>query len=108
MNTYYVSNALPLYAKCYQDDDRTPHRVYDYLKVFLIFKKNILQREGVLNFTKGIPTSLALASIQQWDKENAWPPMQWMVFNIYELKKINLGNRSVSNKWRHKINESKF
>jgi hypothetical protein len=32
--TYYVSNALPLYAKCYDDEDETtPHRIYDYLKV---------------------------------------------------------------------------
>jgi alpha,alpha-trehalase len=64
-NTYYVSNAVPLYSKCFDDeDDVTPHRVYDYLK-----------REGVLNFTKGIPTSLAFTSEQQWDKDNAWPPM---------------------------------
>uniref|UniRef100_A0A914I4H6 Trehalase n=1 Tax=Globodera rostochiensis TaxID=31243 RepID=A0A914I4H6_GLORO len=68
-NTYYVSNALPLYSKCYDDeDDVTPHKVFEYLK-----------REGVLNFTKGIPTSLAMGSIQQWDKENAWPPMVHMV-----------------------------
>ncbi|KAI6174947.1 Trehalase [Aphelenchoides bicaudatus] len=73
-NTYYVSNALPLYAKCFDDEDEiTPYRVYDYLK-----------REGVLNFTKGIPTSLAMKSSQQWDKENAWfeilePPMVHMV-----------------------------
>uniref|UniRef100_A0A7E4USK8 Trehalase n=1 Tax=Panagrellus redivivus TaxID=6233 RepID=A0A7E4USK8_PANRE len=69
-NTYYVSNALPLYAKCYDDDDDTPHRVYDYLK-----------REGVLNFTRGIPTSLAMTSEQQWDKDNAWPPMVHMVID---------------------------
>uniref|UniRef100_A0A914MTI7 Trehalase n=1 Tax=Meloidogyne incognita TaxID=6306 RepID=A0A914MTI7_MELIC len=67
--TYYVSNALPLYAKCFDDEDETtPHRIYDYLK-----------REGVLNFTKGIPTSLAMSSVQQWDKENAWPPMVHMI-----------------------------
>ncbi|VDN50262.1 unnamed protein product [Dracunculus medinensis] len=67
-NTYYVSNALPLYAKCYDEDDVVPHRVYEYLK-----------REGILNFTKGLPTSLAMGSEQQWDKENAWPPMVHMV-----------------------------
>jgi alpha,alpha-trehalase len=68
-NTYYVSNAVPLYSKCFDDeDDVTPHRVYDYLK-----------REGVLNFTKGIPTSLAFTSEQQWDKDNAWPPMVHMI-----------------------------
>ncbi|VDM98355.1 unnamed protein product [Thelazia callipaeda] len=34
-NRYYISNALPLYAKCYDDEDEiTPHRAYDYLKVF--------------------------------------------------------------------------
>ncbi|KAK6057211.1 alpha,alpha-trehalase [Cooperia oncophora] len=33
-NIYYVSNAIPLYAKCYDDeDDVTPHRVHQYLKV---------------------------------------------------------------------------
>lgn len=32
-NSYYVSNALPLYAKCFDDDSVVPHRVYDYLKV---------------------------------------------------------------------------
>lgn len=41
----------------------------------------VFQREGVLNFTKGIPTSLAMTSIQQWDKENAWPPMVHMVID---------------------------
>lgn len=38
-----------------------------------------MQREGVLNFTKGLPTSLAMKSEQQWDKDNAWPPMVHMV-----------------------------
>ncbi|PAV62606.1 hypothetical protein WR25_26434 [Diploscapter pachys] len=64
---YYASNAIPLYAKCF-DDDLIPYRVHDYLK-----------REGVMNFTKGLPTSLAMGSEQQWDKENAWPPMVHMV-----------------------------
>ncbi|PIO76778.1 alpha,alpha-trehalase [Teladorsagia circumcincta] len=68
-NIYYVSNAIPLYAKCYDDeDDVTPHRVHQYLK-----------SAGVMNFTKGLPTSLAMGSEQQWDKENAWPPMVHMV-----------------------------
>lgn len=79
VNTYYVSNALPLYAKCYDDQDEvTPHRVYDYLK-----------REGVLNFTKGIPTSLVLKSDQQWDKENAWPPMVHMVIEGFRTSGDN-------------------
>uniref|UniRef100_A0A158P8D9 Trehalase n=1 Tax=Angiostrongylus cantonensis TaxID=6313 RepID=A0A158P8D9_ANGCA len=68
-NTYYVSNAIPLYAKCYDDDDDViPRRVLEYLKA-----------SGVMNFTKGLPTSLAMGSEQQWDKENAWPPMIHMV-----------------------------
>lgn len=33
----------------------------------------------MLNFTKGLPTSLAMGSKQQWDKDNAWPPMVHMV-----------------------------
>ncbi len=32
-----------------------------------------------MNFTRGLPTSLAMTSIQQWDKENAWPPLVHMV-----------------------------
>ena len=32
-----------------------------------------------MNFTKGLPTSLAMGSEQQWDKDNAWPPMIHMV-----------------------------
>ncbi|EFP11662.1 CRE-TRE-1 protein [Caenorhabditis remanei] len=67
-NQYYVSNAVPLYAKCYDEDDEVPHRVHDYL-----------ERQGVLKFKKGLPTSLAMSSSQQWDKENAWPPMIHMV-----------------------------
>jgi alpha,alpha-trehalase len=68
-NSYYVSNALPLFAQCFDDEkEEIPHRVYEYLR-----------REGVLNFTKGIPTSLVMGSVQQWDKENAWPPMVHMV-----------------------------
>jgi hypothetical protein len=46
-NIYYVSNALPLYAKCYDDEDEvTPHRVYEYLKVpFLILKLSKINEE---------------------------------------------------------------
>ena len=32
-----------------------------------------------MNFTKGLPTSLIMGSEQQWDKDNAWPPMIHMV-----------------------------
>jgi alpha,alpha-trehalase len=67
-----VSNALPLFAKCY-DDEIIPHRVYNYLL-----------REGVLNFTKGIPTSLAMSSMQQWDKE----VQSEFLSNFYFLSKI--------------------
>lgn len=30
---YYISNALPLFAHCYDDDDETPQKVYNYMKV---------------------------------------------------------------------------
>ncbi|MFH4982066.1 hypothetical protein AB6A40_008775, partial [Gnathostoma spinigerum] len=90
--TYYVSNALPLYAKCYSDeDDVTPHRVYEYLK-----------REGVLNFTKGLPTSLAMGSEQQWDKDNAWPPMIHMVIEGFRTtgdKKLMKVAESMATQW---------
>uniref|UniRef100_A0A915D6U7 Trehalase n=1 Tax=Ditylenchus dipsaci TaxID=166011 RepID=A0A915D6U7_9BILA len=63
MTTIWRERPTPTPTMC-----PTPCLFYDYLK-----------REGVLNFTKGIPTSLAMGSIQQWDKENAWPPMVHMV-----------------------------
>jgi len=91
-NTYYVSNALPLYAKCYDDEDEvTPHRVYDYLR-----------KEGVLNFTKGIPTSLAMSSEQQWDKDNAWPPMVHMVIEGFRTTgdpKLMKIARDIATQW---------
>lgn len=50
-NTYYVSNALPLYAKCYDDeDDVTPHRVYEYLKregQLPIYHENEIKKHAV-------------------------------------------------------------
>ncbi|VDP32842.1 unnamed protein product [Soboliphyme baturini] len=63
---YYVSNVLPLYAKCY-DDDTVPMRVYNYLK-----------KIGAFNSTRGVPTSF-IQSKQQWDSANAWPPMVHML-----------------------------
>lgn len=41
-NQYYVSNAVPLYAKCYDDDDDIPHRVHDYLEVSVTLKKTYI------------------------------------------------------------------
>lgn len=37
---YYISNAVPLYARCY-DDDRVPHQFYHYLKVCAYFDYSI-------------------------------------------------------------------
>ncbi|KRZ76107.1 Trehalase [Trichinella papuae] len=66
VDVYYISNVLPLYAKCY-DDEEVPSRVYNYLK-----------RVGALNSTRGVPTSF-IQSDQQWDSANAWPPMVHML-----------------------------
>lgn len=30
---YYLSNALPLFAHCYNDDEKVPRKVFNYLKV---------------------------------------------------------------------------
>ncbi|CEF66649.1 Trehalase [Strongyloides ratti] len=66
---YYISNTVPLYARCFDDSDEIiPHKVYDYLK-------NV----GVLKYKRGLPTSLRMNSKEQWDKENAWPPMIHML-----------------------------
>ncbi|KRX61025.1 Trehalase [Trichinella sp. T9] len=66
VDVYYISNVLPLYAKCYDDED-VPSRVYNYLKTV-----------GALNSTRGVPTSF-IQSDQQWDSANAWPPMVHML-----------------------------
>ncbi|CAJ0578277.1 unnamed protein product, partial [Mesorhabditis spiculigera] len=73
LTSYYISNAVPLWTRCF-DDDEVPHRVHAYL-----------QRTGAFNFTKGLPTSMMMASEQQWDKENAWPPMVHMVVEGFRL-----------------------
>uniref|UniRef100_A0AC35TYJ2 Trehalase n=1 Tax=Rhabditophanes sp. KR3021 TaxID=114890 RepID=A0AC35TYJ2_9BILA len=67
VNEYYSSNVVPLYSKCF-DDVKTPHKVYHYLV-----------KLGVFKYKKGLPTSLKLHSRQQWDNENAWPPIIHMI-----------------------------
>ncbi|CAJ0964094.1 unnamed protein product, partial [Mesorhabditis belari] len=71
--SYYISNAIPLWTRCFDDDD-IPNRVHSYL-----------HRTGAFNFTKGLPTSMMMLSEQQWDKENAWPPMVHMVIEGFRL-----------------------
>lgn len=68
VDAYYISNALPLFAHCYDDQNETvPLRVYEYMKAI-----------GAFNSTKGIPTSF-IQSDQQWDSVNSWPPMVHMI-----------------------------
>uniref|UniRef100_A0A915HQV2 Trehalase n=1 Tax=Romanomermis culicivorax TaxID=13658 RepID=A0A915HQV2_ROMCU len=66
IDTYYVSNALPLFTRCY-DNDTKPRRVYEYMR-----------RVGAFDTSKGIPTSF-IESAQQWDSSNVWPPMVHML-----------------------------
>uniref|UniRef100_A0A0N5A169 Trehalase n=1 Tax=Parastrongyloides trichosuri TaxID=131310 RepID=A0A0N5A169_PARTI len=78
---YYISNTIPLYARCYDDpDNKLPPRVYNYL-----------EESGVLKYKKGLPTSLRMSSNQQWDKENAWPPMMHMLIEGFR----NSGNNEL-------------
>merc|ERR1712136_78905 len=67
---YYASNVNPLWTKCYpQNVDITAReeKMYQYLL-----------NEDVLKFPGGIPIS-KIASGQQWDFPNTWPPIMHMI-----------------------------
>ncbi|CAG0896196.1 unnamed protein product [Darwinula stevensoni] len=63
---FYLSNITPIWSECtgtHQTPEEAVRRTMDYLK-----------RERVLDYPGGVPTSL-VASGQQWDFPNAWPPL---------------------------------
>lgn len=66
---FYPSSVTPLWSKCFETSDakRLGKKVLAYL-----------QREGVLDYLGGIPTSLDQTG-EQWDFPNAWPPLQDIV-----------------------------
>lgn len=80
VDAYYISNALPLFSHCYDEDveneqEDIPLRVYRYMKAI-----------GAFNSTKGIPTSF-IDSEQQWDAANSWPPMVHMIIEGFRTAK---------------------
>lgn len=91
VDAYYISNALPLFAHCYDDQDETvPLRVYQYMKAI-----------GAFNSTKGIPTSF-IQSDQQWDSGNSWPPMVHMIiegFRTSPSPKLHDFARKLASQW---------
>ncbi|TMS34048.1 hypothetical protein L596_001708 [Steinernema carpocapsae] len=66
---FYPSIAIPLFTKCYHSMN---HAQSDRL-----FNK--MEQMGVLNYTGGIPTSLAKSTNQQWDFPNGWSPLNHMI-----------------------------
>ena len=65
--SFYPSNLFPLWAECYNPDDRMmiAESAVDYLK-----------DSGAIYCKGGVPTSLDESAGQQWDFPNAWPPLQ--------------------------------
>ncbi len=61
-----------------------------------------MQNAGIFNFTKGIPTSLEMDSGQQWDSDNAWPPMVHMVIEGFRTsgdRDLTLVGRHLATQW---------
>ncbi|XP_078055341.1 trehalase isoform X2 [Mustelus asterias] len=74
---FYASNLAPLWAECFteQEPGQTAEMVIRYL-----------EDHRLLWYSNGIPTSL-VASGEQWDYPNAWPPLQQII--IEGLAKSN-------------------
>lgn len=49
------------------------------------------QKEGVLEFPGGVPTSLTKSG-QQWDYPNAWPPLQDIVIETLRQSDVEEAN----------------
>ncbi|XP_038635516.1 trehalase isoform X4 [Scyliorhinus canicula] len=66
---FYASNLAPLWAECFteQKPGQTAEMVIHYL-----------EEQQLLWYSNGIPTSL-VASGEQWDSPNAWPPLQQII-----------------------------
>ncbi|KHJ41379.1 alpha,alpha-trehalase [Trichuris suis] len=91
VDVYYISNVLPLYANCY-DDESAPSRVYQYLKAV-----------GAFNSTRGIPTSF-IQTDQQWDSANAWPPMVHMLIEGFRTSgdpDLTASAQHLATQWLH-------
>nr|ACL50549.1 trehalase-2 [Harmonia axyridis] len=63
---FYPSNLAPLWAELYEEPELGDLAV------------KYLEKEGILEFPAGVPTSL-LETGEQWDLPNAWPPLQSIV-----------------------------
>ncbi|KAL0268857.1 UNVERIFIED_CONTAM: hypothetical protein PYX00_010664 [Menopon gallinae] len=75
---FYPSNLAPLWTECYDKSKvkEVASGVVKYLDDF-----NLL-----VNFMGGLPSSLEMTG-EQWDRPNAWPPLQMMV--IKGLNQMN-------------------
>ncbi|KAB0791763.1 hypothetical protein PPYR_03563 [Photinus pyralis] len=68
---FYGSNLAPLWSRCYESK-RAPQLANATV--------SYLEREGILGYLGGVPTSV-LNSGEQWDLPNAWPPLQDIAIN---------------------------
>ncbi|KFD54549.1 hypothetical protein M514_04494 [Trichuris suis] len=73
IKSYYISNAVPLYSRCFDNENVIAMRVYKYMETV-----------GAFASAKSIPTSF-IKSGEQWDGENAWAPLIHMVVEGFQM-----------------------
>ncbi|EEB20464.1 Trehalase precursor, putative [Pediculus humanus corporis] len=80
---FYPSNLAPLWTECYDKKsvNKVARSVIQYLD-----DSNIM-----VNFLGGLPASLEMTG-QQWDRPNAWPPLQ--IIAIQGLNRMNVPEAS--------------
>ncbi|XP_078389395.1 trehalase [Cetorhinus maximus] len=80
---FYASNLAPLWAECFteQEPGETAEMVIRYL-----------EDQQLLWYSHGIPTSL-VASGQQWDYPNVWPPLQQIIIEGLAKSNSETGRR---------------
>uniref|UniRef100_A0A5S6QXL3 Trehalase n=1 Tax=Trichuris muris TaxID=70415 RepID=A0A5S6QXL3_TRIMR len=67
VSTYYASNMVPLFTRCFENEPFIEEAVVRYL-----------EDNDILNMPHGLPTSLTWTD-EQWDRPNGWAPMNHMI-----------------------------
>lgn len=86
LKIYFDTNFFPLYTGCVHDGFDCG-RIADYLN-----------RQGVLAFPGGVPSSL-ISSGQQWDFPNSWSPTTWIIIEGLRANGQPDLARGIADKW---------
>ncbi|XP_067910253.1 trehalase isoform X2 [Heterodontus francisci] len=91
---FYASNLAPIWAECFAEQEQG--EMVDMMIRYL-------EDQQLLWYRNGIPTSL-VASGEQWDYPNAWPPLQQIIIEGLAKSNSEIGQRIAfqqAQKWIH-------